>query len=188
MNISNYLTILRIIISFFCMGFILYNRLGSLIIALILFLLASFTDFLDGYLARKKNIVSDLGKLLDPIADKVLVIGIFLAFLELRIISVWMVIVIMLREFLITGIRIFNLNRGFVLEAKMFGKHKTVSQIAAIIFILVMMILKHLYPKSSKISGIYNVGIPIVMWYVIVITLFSGLYYLWINRKIIKSY
>ena len=115
MNIANKLTILRIFLSFVCIGLILKNNFVSILIAFIVFILASVTDFLDGFIARKKNLISDLGKLLDPIADKILIIGVFCAFLELGIVNSWMVSLIMLREFIITSLRLYSLNKGAVL-------------------------------------------------------------------------
>jgi len=111
MNISNKLTFLRIILAFICIGLILLNNFPSILIAFIIFIIASVTDFFDGYLARKHNIVTDLGKFLDPIADKILIIGVFLAFLQLRMVNAWMVSAIMLREFIVTGMRLYTLNK-----------------------------------------------------------------------------
>ena len=188
MNVPNYLTLLRIVIAFLCMAFTLWNNILSLITALLLFILASFTDFLDGFIARKYNNVSDLGKLLDPIADKILILGIFLAFLKLDIINVWMVIIIMAREFVITGVRLFALNRGYVLEARRFGKHKTASQMAGVIYVFTVLILIRIFPQSAVISLLYYKGIPVFMWYIVIVTAFSGIHYLWANRKIIRNF
>ncbi|MFH1771718.1 MAG: CDP-diacylglycerol--glycerol-3-phosphate 3-phosphatidyltransferase [Candidatus Omnitrophota bacterium] len=188
MNIANKLTILRILLSFFCMGFILKNTFFSLIIGFILFVTASITDFFDGHLARKYNLVSDLGKLLDPIADKVLIIGVFASFLQLGVITVWMVVSIIFREFLITGLRIFSIKKGVVLEAKQFGKHKTVSQIGVIILIFFTLLVLKIFPENNVINLFYSMIIPVVMWYVVSITVSSGAYYLWANRKVIKTF
>jgi CDP-diacylglycerol--glycerol-3-phosphate 3-phosphatidyltransferase len=188
MNIANQLTILRILLAFIAMALILKNTPFSLSCAFVVFLIASFTDFLDGFLARKKEIISDLGKILDPIADKILIIGVFLAFLELNIVNIWMVIAIMLREFIITGLRLSVLNKGVVLEARFLGKNKTVSQMAGIILIFVTLILYKIYPGNKVVFFTYLKIIPAVMWYVVVITIFSGVHYLWVNRKLIKTF
>lgn len=188
MNIANKLTILRIVLALVCVGFILYNTIFSLISALFIFILASCTDYLDGRLARKYNQVSDLGKLLDPIADKILIVGVFCAFLQLRIINVWMLVAIMLREFIITGLRLLVLNRGVILEAEKFGKHKTVSQVVGIFIIFFILILAHQFPCNSIVQLLYGYVITVVMWYIVIITIFSGVYYLWANRKLIKTF
>ncbi|HIE35834.1 MAG TPA: CDP-diacylglycerol--glycerol-3-phosphate 3-phosphatidyltransferase [Candidatus Omnitrophica bacterium] len=188
MNIANWLTLLRIVLSFVCIWLILKNTFFSLLGAFFVFLMASFTDFLDGFLARKRKIVSDLGKLFDPIADKILIVGVFCAFLQLRVVNAWIVIVIMLREFIITSLRLYSLNKGIVLEAKKWGKHKTLSQVLGIIVIFILLILFRKFPQSKQIHLFYNYFIPIIMWYILIVTLFSGIYYFWVNRKTIKTF
>jgi CDP-diacylglycerol--glycerol-3-phosphate 3-phosphatidyltransferase len=187
MNLANQLTLARILLTFICIGFIKQNNFSGLFFAFIVFVLAAVTDFFDGFIARKKNLISDLGKILDPIADKVLILGVFLAFIEIKVVNAWMVSAIMLREFIITGVRLYELNKGVVLEAKMFGKHKTFSQIAGIIFIFIILILAKTF-SFPLIIFLYNQGIPAVMWYIVMITAGSGIHYLWVNRKIIKTF
>ena len=172
MNIPNVLTLFRIILAFVCVMLILQLKPASLIYAFLVFLLASFTDFLDGFIARRSNAISDLGKLLDPIADKILILGVFLAFLVTNVINVWMVIIIMMREFIITGIRLMALNRGYVLEAKRFGKHKTLSQMIGINFIFIVLILKQVIRDNKIIDFVYSEGIFILMSYIVIVTAF----------------
>ncbi|UCD16098.1 MAG: CDP-diacylglycerol--glycerol-3-phosphate 3-phosphatidyltransferase [Candidatus Omnitrophota bacterium] len=187
MNICNKLTVLRIFLSFICIGLVIRNTLTSLTLAFAVFVIASVTDFLDGFLARRKNLVSDLGKLLDPIADKILIIGVFLAFLQVGIINAWMVSVIMLREFIITSLRLYSLNRGIILEAKTLGKHKTVSQVIGIFLIFITLILFKV-TQMGLVYFLYYRLIPVVMWYIVIITLFSGVNYLWTNRRAIRTF
>ncbi|OQX88279.1 MAG: CDP-diacylglycerol--glycerol-3-phosphate 3-phosphatidyltransferase [Candidatus Omnitrophica bacterium 4484_70.2] len=187
MNLANQLTILRILLAFLCSALIIKNTLFSLILSFLIFILASFTDYIDGLIARKNNLVSDLGKILDPIADKILVILVFLAFLELGVIHTWMVGIIILREFIITGVRIFALSKGVVLEAKKFGKHKTFSQMLAIVFIFLVLIFLNL-SKDTSSRNLAQLFVDIVMVYVVLVTIFSGLYYLWANRRLIKTF
>ena len=188
MNIANKLTILRIILAFFCIGFILADTYNYLLIAFIIFILASITDFFDGFLARKQNIITDLGKILDPIADKILIIGVFLAFIELNVINVWVVSVIMLREFVVTSVRFYGLSKGVVLEAQMLGKHKTVSQIAGIVIIFLVLLARKVFPASLTVGFFYSRFIPWMMWYIMAITLFSGFNFFWSNRKTIVTF
>ncbi len=188
MNISNKLTFLRMILAFFCVGFILLETFSAYLFALILFIGASLTDFFDGYLARKNNSVTDLGKILDPIADKILIIGVFAAFVEINLISVWMVIVILLREFIITSLRFYGLHKKIVLEAQRFGKHKTFSQVLGILIIFSFLIVSSLFPEAAITGFLYKFGIPVVMWYIVLVTLFSGVYYFWQNRQTIKTF
>ena len=187
MNIANQLTILRICLGLVTIIFILQNTIISLACAFVIFLIAALTDFLDGFLARKKKLTSSLGKILDPIADKILIISVFLAFLYLNIINVWMVLLIILRESFITGLRLSVLNKGIVLEARFLGKNKTVSQMAAIILIFITLIFSKIYPRNGLVNFVYFKIIPVFMWYVVAITLFSGAHYLWVNHKLIEN-
>ena len=188
MNTPNKLTLLRIILAFICIGLILGKSFFSLLLALIVFSLASLTDFLDGYLARKNNLTSDFGKLLDPIADKILIIGVLCAFLQLGVINAWMVSLIMLREFIITGLRLYGLNKGVMLEAKRFGKHKTLSQVIGTFIIFLTLIIREIIPASRLALFLYERFIPLMMWYIVIITLSSGVYYFWVNRRAIRTF
>ena len=190
MNIANKLTFLRIILALICMGLVVKNTLFFLIAGFLVFILASLTDLFDGILARSQGIVSDLGKILDPIADKVLILGVFLAFVEIRAVHSWMVILIMFREFLITGIRIFALRKGRVLAAQRFGKHKTFSQMLGIIIIFIVLITNKIPSASGRYFLPAKISDNIIFWlmlWIVFITLLSGGVYLWKNRKIIKS-
>lgn len=188
MNIANRLTILRILLAFISIGLVLRNSFSSLVAAAIIFGLASLTDFFDGFLARKMNLVSDLGKILDPIADKILIIGLFCAFLELGVVNAWMISLIMLREFIITAMRFYGLSKGIVLEAKSLGKHKTVSQVVGVSVILLALILAKVFPQGKLVAFLYSKFIPALMWYIVIITVFSGINYFWANRKAIRTF
>lgn len=184
-NIANQITVSRIFLAFLSIGFLLTDTLWGLIASLVIFILASFTDFLDGFLARRKNIISDFGKIMDPIADKVLIVGMFLALVSMDVVNLWMVIVIILREFLITSLRLYALSKGKVLSAQKFGKHKTVSQIVGIGLILFLMILE----RNATLSvGVVHRVIFFVLWWIVFITIFSGMVYFWSNRKLIKTF
>jgi CDP-diacylglycerol--glycerol-3-phosphate 3-phosphatidyltransferase len=187
MNIANKLTILRIILSFICMALSMGGSLSMLIAALTVFVIASVTDFFDGYYARKYDLISDLGKILDPIADKVLIIGVFLVFLYKGVISPWAVIIIMGREFLITALRMFALKNNTVIAAKSWGKHKTVSQITAVIVIYLLMIIEKLALPWPWYETVMHRTIFVLMVWVALITSVSGAVYVWQNRKLIRS-
>jgi len=117
MNLPNKLTVSRIVLVGVFMLFLFLHGVIAKVLALITFLIASFTDFLDGYIAKKYNMVTDFGKLMDPIADKVLILAAFLAFVEMELIPAWMVVIIIFREVTITGLRISALTRGKVIPA-----------------------------------------------------------------------
>ena len=158
-------------------------------IAVAVFTLASLTDFYDGYLARKYNVESDFGKLMDPIADKFLILAAFLAFVRMHLVDDWMVVLILGREIIVTGLRLFAITKGKVLAAEKAGKHKTVSQMVAIFAILGFIIVKELLTIFSKWSPAIEVwwrgGIDILMFITLALTLISGISYLWNNRKLI---
>ena len=176
-NLPNILTISRIILTFIYLSFLFSGSLICKYIALFVFIIASLTDLYDGRIARKRNIITNFGKIMDPIADKVLMLASFIAFVGLKIIPAWMVVIIILREFVITGLRLFAVSKNIVLEALKEGKHKTVSQFVAIISILVFLI---------AISRGFSISITIMMWIVIILTLYSGISFLWKNRRVLS--
>ena len=191
MNMPNRLTVLRILLSFVFMFLLFCPGLLCKILALLVFLLASVTDFYDGYIARKYNLITDLGKILDPIADKILVLAAFLAFVEMGIVPGWMVVIIIFRELLITGIRFSAVNKGKILAAGKAGKHKTVSQMVAIGIILAYLILKE---GSRTITGQWpavaecyaQTIINVFMVITIFLTVWSGLTYVQQNQIIFR--
>ncbi|MFH1458852.1 MAG: CDP-diacylglycerol--glycerol-3-phosphate 3-phosphatidyltransferase [Candidatus Omnitrophota bacterium] len=189
MNLPNRLTTLRIILSFVFMFLLFTPGVLAKILALIAFLIASITDFYDGYLARKHNLITDLGKLLDPIADKILVLSAFLVFVEMGIIPAWMVVIIILRELLITGVRIFAVTEGKILAASLAGKHKTVSQMVSIFIILTVIIIKEAGGKifsfwSADVDFWVQKSIYLLMLLTVALTLISGISYFIKNRDI----
>lgn len=137
MNLPNFLTILRIfLIPFFILFFYQPSVIAS-IVAAIIFLGASLTDILDGYFARRRSEVTQFGKFLDPVADKLLIISALILLVENRRVSAWVAIIIIGREFAVTGFRAIASSEGVVIAAEGIGKYKTFFQIAAIIFLIV---------------------------------------------------
>jgi CDP-diacylglycerol---glycerol-3-phosphate 3-phosphatidyltransferase len=191
MNIANRLTMLRIALTFVFMFFLFCNGLWAKVLALVVFIFAALSDFLDGWIAHKKNMVTDFGKLMDPIADKILVLAAFLAFVQMDLIEAWMIVIIISRELLITSLRLFALNKGKVLSATKAGKHKTVSQMAVIFLILGFIILKEamliFYTWNPSWEKLFRQGIYALMLVTVALTLYSGLSYLWDNRKVIAK-
>src|ERR1700677_4677818 len=124
--------------------------------ALLIFAVASLTDWLDGAIARARNLVTDLGKLLDPLADKVLIIGTLVALVERGVAPMWMVVVIMAREFLITGLRMIAANKQKILSAERIGKHKTISQIVAVLVSLAIMSLGEFGAQNSLVAHLLS--------------------------------
>jgi CDP-diacylglycerol--glycerol-3-phosphate 3-phosphatidyltransferase len=191
MNLANRLTMLRILLTFVFMFLLSLPGLWSKIAALIVFIIAALTDLFDGIIAHRMNMVTDFGRLMDPIADKILVLSAFAAFLQLQLIASWMFIVIVSREILLTSLRMFALNKGKVLSAARAGKHKTVSQMVVIFYILGFIVVKEsvkLYSTWNPVwEGFFTQSIFIMMLITVGLTLYSGLSYLWENRKIITK-
>lgn len=130
MNLPNKLTLIRIVLVPVCMALMLT---GHFYIALGVFIVASITDFFDGYIARRDNLVTSFGKIMDPLADKILVFGALLCFLQLGFINAWCVVIILAREFFVTGMRVVAVDKGKVIAASWWGKVKTNVQIFSVI-------------------------------------------------------
>ena len=137
MNLPNKLTLLRVIMIPFFVVFMLMDGMASArYIALALFVVASFTDFLDGNIARKRNLVTNFGKFMDPLADKLLVCSALICLIETGQLPAWYVIIIIAREFIISGFRLIASDNGIVIAASYWGKFKTVSQMIMIILMI----------------------------------------------------
>jgi len=190
MNLPNRLTLMRIALSFVLILFLLTPGVQAKIAAMVVFAAASLTDLWDGKLARKHGIVTDFGVLMDPIADKVLVLSAFLAFVQLHIVPAWMVVLIATREFLVTGLRLFALGRGQVLPAEAAGKHKTASQIVAISVTLIVLTLREaalVWPDRDLWLGWAQSGIWWLMLFTVILTMTSGVSFFWRHRKVILN-
>lgn len=191
MNLANRLTMLRIVLTFVFIIVLSWQGLATKVAALVIFTLAALSDLLDGWIAHRRNMVTDFGRLMDPIADKILVLAAFAAFLQLQLISAWMFVIIVSREILITSLRLFALNKGKVLSAARAGKHKTVSQMVVIFYILGFIVVKESVMTFSVWNPVweefFRKSINILMLLTVGLTLYSGLSYLWENRKVITK-
>jgi CDP-diacylglycerol--glycerol-3-phosphate 3-phosphatidyltransferase len=189
MNLANRLTMSRILLTFVFMFFLFCQGLWAKAASLVIFSLAALSDLFDGLIAQRWNMVTDFGRLMDPIADKILVLAAFAAFVQMQLIDAWMFVIIVSREILITSLRLFALNKGKVLSAARAGKHKTASQMVVIFAILGFILLKEIVLKYSTWNPawekIFRQGIFYLMVITLGLTLYSGLSYLWENRKII---
>jgi len=190
-NIANRLTMLRIILTFVFMFFLFIPALWAKAMALFIFIFAALSDFFDGRIAQKRNMVTDFGKLMDPIADKILVLAAFAAFVQIQLIDAWMFVIVVAREILITSLRLFALNKGKVLSAAKAGKHKTLSQMVVIFYILGFIVLKEAILTFSTWNpaweSFFRNSIYMMMLLTVGLTLYSGLSYLWENRKVITK-
>lgn len=196
MNLPNKLTLLRILIVPIIVIIPFFRVLNEIVIftidnsvihsyfslanllVLIFFIIASITDYLDGHLARKNNQITDFGKLMDPLADKILVVATLIVLLEWGRMYGWAIVIIVAREFLVTGIRQLGVAKGQVIAASYFGKAKTVTQMVTIIYLLVF---APGFSCSSEIAGF------ILILAATILTVASGLDYVIKNRNLIQS-
>ncbi len=176
MNGPTILTILRIVLVAPFLITVFIDSTPARVIAIACFIVASLTDFIDGKWARKKGLVTELGKFLDPLADKMLVNLTFLALVALDQVPVWMFGVILMRDFIVDGLRMLAASHRITIAASKFGKLKTMVQMFTITLILVNMIVQ------NDILGIVN---TILLYIVVILTVFSGADYLIRGRKLV---
>ena len=183
------LTLGRIGLTLLIMGLLFVPGVAAKAACLALFLLASATDWLDGFLARRWHQTSALGALLDPIADKVLVLGLFISFVQLRLVPAWMVLIIVARELLITGVRLYVASRRIVIAATTEGKHKTVSQMLTILILLVLLIIRETVTGPSAVTFERWMSQIIFwsLWVTVILTVISGASFFWRHRTILRD-
>jgi len=190
MNLPNKLTLSRIGLTFVFMFFLFTKWPYGKAAALAVFALASFTDYADGMIARKRGIVSDFGKFMDPIADKVLILAAFLAFVEMKLIPAWTVLIIIFREFVILGLRILGIIKGHIVAATRAGKHKTVSQVVTVFFVLIYLMIRDYGVNSgfwsSAVESVFRHLIFVLMFITVMLTLVSGALYILKNKRLFK--
>jgi len=192
MNLPNKLTLSRFFLTLAFLAVMFSRARFHETLALAIFIAAGVSDFLDGQIARRQKLITNFGILMDPLADKIMVCSAFIAFIELDWIRAWMVVVIVARELAITGLRLLAASRNVVLAAEGFGKHKTVSQIVAIISILVLHSYQQWGAAGRAVFGWPLVGgapwvetfTELAKWVAVVLTFVSGWLYLWRNRAI----
>jgi len=187
MNPPNTLTLSRFGMALLLMVCLSVPFSGHMIVALIIFILAALTDALDGHLARKIYGCTDFGKLMDPLADKVLTAAAFIGFVELGVMPAWMVTLILAREFMVTGLRLLAADKGIVLAAGPWGKHKTIWQM---IFIIVVLFAGVFLPPSPEGCGAIDLmeKFGTAIWwgalFVTALSVFSGGHYFIDNKKL----
>jgi len=191
MNLPNKLTISRFLLTVAFLVAIFSEIPYHETLALVLFSAASLTDYFDGMIARRDKLITNFGILMDPLADKILVCSAFIAFVGRGWMPAWMVVIIVARELAITGLRLLAASKNVVLAAEGYGKHKTISQIVAIISVLVLMSYLQWGIAGQSIFGFPVFGRPWVVdfanlskWVAVTLTFVSGGLYLWRNRSL----
>ena len=195
MNLPNKLTLSRFALT---VAFLIVMFASSMpyheTLVLVFFVAAGISDFLDGQIARRRNLITNFGILMDPLADKIMVCSAFIAFVELGWFAAWMAVIVVARELAITGLRLLAASKNVVLAAERFGKHKTISQIVAVIAILIDQIMQKDQWGSigQMIFGWSLFGTHSWSWWVaeifkwlsVALTFISGFVYLWKNRAL----
>ncbi len=190
LNLPNIITVARIVITPVFLAVILMENLPHrFLLACIIFSIASISDAVDGYLARKNNQVTNFGKFLDPIADKVLTTSALLAFMSMGLCNIWIVMLVLTREFAIASVRMIAASGGVVIPANIWGKIKTISQM---VFTIVIMLLGEAYYIVEKSYTELSVKLPDLslisnglLWITAILTVVSGVIYLNDSKKII---
>lgn len=195
MNLPNKLTVIRIILVPFFVAAILIDFPFNYLWALIIFAIASITDMLDGKIARKKNLITDFGKFADPLADKILVLAALLCFVQNGLCDCIAVILILFREFSVTSIRLTAAANGKVVSANIWGKIKTVSQMSAIVIILLLQFILELINTGFfgnaelyyTLSPVFTVVGYVLVWISTVFSIISGVIYILQNKHFINE-
>ncbi len=178
MNLPNKLTILRVIMIPFFVFFMLapyFEGYGNYIAAAI-FIIASLTDFLDGYLARRDNLVTNFGKFMDPLADKLLVCSALICLVEMGQLASWIVIIIISREFIISGFRLIASDNGVVIAASYWGKFKTFFQMVMVIMLII-----------NIQNPVYQIVATVVTYIALILTVISLVDYIIKNKNVLKD-
>ena len=175
-NLPNQLTIARIcMIPLFVVLLLWMKKPAGNILAMIIFIVASLTDAFDGHIARKYNYITTFGKFMDPLADKLLVCSAMICLVDLGRLESWIVIIIIAREFIISGFRLIAVEKGVVIAANYWGKFKTVSQMLMVIRMV------------GNFGGVFNMAAQILKWIALALTVISLVTYLLQNRQVLKD-
>lgn len=183
-NLPNRLTILRMVLTPFLVYFMLTEWRFSPLLSFIIFAAASITDFIDGKIARDRNLVTDFGKFLDPIADKIVVLSILICMITKGLCSPVVVVIVIFREFIVSSLRLLAATNSVVLAAEKSGKVKTAFQMISVTLVLALCSVQSLFGAEIPVKTISN----ILMWITAALTLYSGVEYIVRNRQYINPF
>ena len=156
--------------------------------ALVIFLIAGLTDFIDGEIARRYGIITNFGKLMDPLVDKIMLAAAFISLVPLKAVPAWAATTVVARDFLITGLRLMASAKGQILPAESLGKHKTSWQVITVLFFLGLFSASELrFANEESVWWLraWNQAGPILVWITVALTLYSGVAYAWRHRELI---
>ena len=190
MNWANRLTLSRLGLTILFVATLNSDWPYGRTIALVLFVVASVTDYVDGEIARRYQFVTDFGKLMDPLVDKIMIAAAFISLVPLKAIPAWAATIVVARDFLITGLRLLASSKGQILPAESLGKHKTSWQIVTVVFFLLLLAAREL--QFADVSTAWWIkawaqGGTALLWITVALTLYSGLGYAWRHRAVVST-
>lgn len=191
MNWANRLTLSRLALTIVFVAALSSSWQYARTMALIIFLVAGLTDFVDGEIARRYGVVTNFGKLMDPLVDKIMIAAAFISLVPLKAIPAWAATTVVARDFLITGLRLMASAQGQILPAERLGKHKTSWQVVTVIFFLALLSANELSLANEGSvwwARGWNEAGPILIWITVALTVYSGLGYAWRHRDLIAPY
>jgi CDP-diacylglycerol--glycerol-3-phosphate 3-phosphatidyltransferase len=190
MNWANRLTLGRLLLTIVFVAALNSSWQYGRTCALVIFILAGLTDFVDGEIARRYERVTNFGKLMDPLVDKIMMAAAFISLVPLKAIPAWAATTVVARDFLITGLRMMASAKGLVLPAERLGKHKTSWQVVTVIFFLALLSANELRYADERSTwwfrAWYQAG-PVLVWITVALTIYSGLGYTWRHRELISA-
>ncbi len=188
MNWANRLTLSRLVLTVLFVASLNSSWQYARTAALLLFLVAGITDFVDGEVARRYGIITNFGKLMDPLVDKIMMAAAFISLVPLKAVPAWAATTVVARDFLITGLRLMATAKGQVLPAEKLGKQKTSWQIITVIFFLALLSIAELHYTSETTTWwlrAWDQAGPVLVWITVVLTVYSGLGFTWRHRELI---
>jgi CDP-diacylglycerol--glycerol-3-phosphate 3-phosphatidyltransferase len=188
MNWANRLTLSRLVLTVIFVAALNSSWHYGRTVALIVFLIAGVSDFVDGEIARRYGVVTNFGKLMDPLVDKIMVAAAFISLVPLKAVPAWAATTVVARDFLITGLRMMATAKGKILPAEMLGKQKTSWQVVTVIFFLALLSLHELRYANEESRWWFRAwdqAGPILVWITVALTVYSGLGYAWRHRELI---
>ena len=188
MNWANRLTLSRLALTVFFVVSLSSSWQYARTAALVIFLIAGLTDFVDGEIARRYGVITNFGQLMDPLVDKIMVAAAFISLVPLKAVPAWAATTVVARDFLITGLRLMASAKGRILPAESLGKQKTSWQIVTIIFFLALLSIAELQYASETSTWwvrAWGEAGPILVWITVALTIYSGLAFAWRNRDLL---
>src|ERR1700736_307773 len=190
MNWANRLTLSRLLLTVLFVAALSSSWAYARTSALIIFLIAGLTDFIDGEIARRYGSITNFGKLMDPLVDKIMMAAAFISLVPLKAVPAWAATAVVARDFLITGLRLMASAKGRVLPAERLGKQKTSWQVITVIFFLCLLAvaeLRYANERSTWWFCAWHDAGPVLVWITVALTIYSGLGYAWRHRELIVS-